>query len=942
MNFKRNIFTTLALSTILGLSFTGCTDEIELYPGAGNSEMEVPSEPSLQFDFNLTPMGDNSAGVTLDHGEEWENYIDPAKLRVLFFDMKGKYLFEVDHRYISTVSKDNHWTGATEAYRVTIPQRGLFPAHREGMDDLINARLNEDFRKALMEDGFKVAVLANWPYFVEGQRQYDPITGDPILQSSMVPSDLHMTYVPEEEGGPNQGSYISDFAHSTFDNVYGVSRNTDGTYQPIPTKAYEHICLFENENDELFPYGGRMDVYSVWVKSFYQHHSDAEDFIRAGLDTDGAHFSYSCSGEKDSFTYTDYSYTRTDDENNTYKMENIWRLWNFSAGEVVPYNQDSNKIFSEGGNSWEYWQARNNNALIWQLHKITGDDNKLPASGFDVVSLSSKASNLEFNEAGGYLRVPTTMSSGDKPLDMISDFSSSDDKVRGAARTKFDDYETKALHFRAYGEGTLSIKARATGNGKIVVITSRPGVPNSESVVYAKNVTYEDGKIVSMTNPEEIEENVYLKPAANINDIPPHGYMYILTPNSDPYLDVYIGAYGGTVDFYEIEYIRDRHVYDSGRTAIMPSADNPIPMYGVQNFDPIGDFITPNTTFNMSSPSANQQLPSQLRDTYNYKDVFLLRSLAKVELKFRRSVFKNNPPEHVFMRVLNRSARCAPKDLKNPTEWAWFGADEVNRMVAQGKNMSSVPAEADPSSFPGIDQEFANIISYGHMYDPSQPNESKATSPELIEAARKAYQDKTAWFHAIWTKRLDNPTNHALYCWNKEWDWNYDYTHRTPNIDNRYTPPRIFNTRIDRSDYARMHHVHQSIADEYIRYVMYLPEKNLDDTDDKGFLGSSPKICHIEVRFEGMNEVLNYDDDNCYRIYFTDYNTNGEYMQNLQRNNYFTYEKDDNFLRRLQPIMRNCHYVFTIDGINANGNLNINYSVCGAANRNMAGPITFN
>ena len=93
-----------------------------------------------------------------------------------------------------------------------------------------------------------------------------------------------------------------------------------------------------------------------------------------------------------------------------------------------------------------------------------------------------------------------------------------------------------------------------------------------------------------------------------------------------------------------------------------------------------------------------------------------------------------------------------------------------------------------------------------------------------------------------------------------------------------------------------------------------------------------------------MNDVMNYDDDNCYRLYFTDYSKNAEYMRGLQRNNYGTYEKDkENFLSKLQPIVRNCHYIFTIEGINSDGDLNVGYTVCGEANRKMAGDgIIFN
>lgn len=964
----------MAAALAVGGSLTSCVDEIIIGDNVDSDGLARPAEPSLQFDFDLVPMGDDEATgsvTSLDHGEAWENYIDPSKLRILFFDRFGKYLFEVNKDFVTSVPKDS-WTGTKSAYRVTIPRRRLFPDYREGMSAEENAALNEDVRRALMgetdangeyirdEDGkivggIKVAVLANWPVFVEGHRDYDNATGDPTYFSyNKVDADLHMKYVP----GAGNGSYISDICHSTFDNVYGVKRMENGQYDTeTPADAYKHICKVKPDDPvEHYQNGGRMDVYSLWVNSFFTSQADAEKFIRQGIDKDNATFTYKTSGSGDSFKYTDYSYHRFEDDNNQHDMENIWRLWNFSAGTS---NASKGMDYTPGmsSKSRDYWEKRNTNALIYRLKKVADTSGNL-TKGFDVVDLSTKHTGATFDEDNGNLKLPTSMSSAIDAKEEVEKLKSSDKEIVKAAAEKLQDFKDKSLHFRAYGEGTLHIKAAAGGAGQIIVMTKIPNKDNSEALEYYMNVTYKNPATAERDYVTKQKEFYKLDPAENKNDIPTEGYIYNIDPKSNQYVDVYIGSWAGTVNFYEIEYIRDYHIYDTARTCIMPSADNPIPMYGVQNFDAVGDFICPDETFNMSQ--WDKQNPADPQKKYVYKDVYLLRSVAKVEVLFDRKVFKNNVPSHVMMRVLNRSARCAPKDLKNPTEWVWFGARGIDNLLAEGnKDLAPIPEAADRESFPGYEAEWNNIIRYGHLYTGTR--DTNKDWDEMSEADRiaqqTAYRNKTSWFHGIWTKEATsddtNADNQHQYVWNKSWDWNesvygYKVDVAGPNTGDPVWP-RILNTRVDRSDYCRMHYVSGLgssgfSSDQYVRYMMYIPEKNIDDADDMGYLGARPKVTHIEVRFDGMSDFQNFDDDNCYRIYFMNYNDkdNVDYAHTIARNGWDNLEYDHGFLRRLQPIMRNCHYIFKVNGINSDHTLNIKSTVCGSANRNMAGHYTFN
>lgn len=912
MILKKTLYSTLILGLASTLLLTGCRDD-DLYLN-GEDSLEI-KEPSLVFDFNLAPYDNGDSGhshVMLDHGEEWENYIDPSKLRVLFCDLEGNYLFEVDRKHITVHSKSHVWGGTSDVYRVTISQRDLYPVDRP-------EEHNDAVKKALEEDGFKVAVLANWPTFVEDFRDIDPNTGDELLGPADISTNLDFVWDPTHK---DPRSHIEYLSHCIFDNVYGVI-SKDDTASGVGTlpDSYSHIALYDPSLD--MSKGGRMGVYSSWVSYLYTSQNDAADFIRKGQDEYDAvegnvRFTYSYSGSGDNFTCTPFSYTRYVDASNEYSLENIWRLWNFSAGKTCGYHHaNSDKVN-------DYWTARNENTLIHELDKL---QTSWP-SNFEVKDKSgetliqSNNANSRYypvvagQDESGFMRISNhanmTTANFQKIITSVSNNSS-----------LVSDFENSAIMFKAYGEGTLRIRAKGAPNSRIAVLTKVPESMNSEKVQYVTMLD-EFGRSYTSTDPffDPLDRGEVFVEREEYGQ----GAEYIIDPSSKQYVEVYIGAIDADVDIYEIEYMRARHVYDAARNAIMPSAANPIPMYGMQNFDPIGEFLKPSQTFNMSDGNENKYLADypEITRNYNYKTIFLIRSLAKVELRFAKSVFKNNPPEHVMMRVMNRTARCEPKDVINPTDWIWYGDGGFNPYTGAP---TWIDAKANPETFVGVANEFNNI----KKYFLSNPLHDKTAN----DSDKRLYKERTSWFYGIWAATDNSLTSadHNRYYWSTPWEWNGDKSFSVPN-DLPY--PRIFNTRIDRSDYCRFHCVPE--RDGYIRYIMYVPEKNISDTDSKGNLTATPKVQHMEVRFKGMNDVMNFDDNNCYRIYFTDYAENGKVLRDINRDGTGNYDdaerNDDNatLLNYLQPVMRNCHYIFTINSIN-NEKLGVNFSVCGAAKR---------
>lgn len=955
MDIKTIILKTSLLPAVaaLALSVTGCVDE--LVPGSEKGKLEGSlTGEALVFDVTMSKLGDDSsASSMLDHGEDWENYVDPSKFRVLFFDLEGNYIFEADPRYMTIVSKDLAWSGSTDAYRITIPRRDL-------KQNSVNDAPTEKIRDVIENEGFKVAVLANWPTAVEDVRGYDPETGDPILGSETLSTNLDFAY---DETKTQEHSKLEYLSHCIYDNVYGAIEG--GT---LKYPAYRHLVDY-NDGYKL---GGRMGVYSNWVSYLYKNQQDAADFIRKGEDYDGDElegdvtFTFSCSKESgDDFTFTPYSYTRKLDEDNAYELDNIWRLWNFSGGETCPYNAKcGTKVNTKGWSTRTYWKRRNEQALIYQLEKQGApaeDGSYIFSTGFDIASLKTdNVAGLRYvpvnpdfvpqeGEANtsGYLELPNAI---DATIDMGEVAGNLKDKTN---RARMDEFKSHALYLPAYGEGTLRIRCKSKDDVKstrLVVVTKIPGRDDSEKTAF---FSYRDGNGMSQTskefrfypadNTERHQAILQNEPFQETMEYA-QSVEYILEPQSNPYLEVYIGSIGGNIDIYEIEYMRARHIYDSARNCIMPSADHPIPMYGLQIFDPIGDYLVDNETFNMSDRSANSYLQN-LTDKnnnplpeYNYRNVYLLRSVAKVELRFARSVFSKFPPEHVMMRVMNRTARCEPKDVINPTEWIWYGYDPQPEDFPETSKFPDtwqlITQDVLKNKFVGAVAEFDNICKYGPNY------QSGANTTH-------AYLTRTSWFYGAWIDGAgleipDENGNNIVnrFFWQTPWNWGIDNPGQQNDpelanieVPNDYPYPRIFNSRVDRSDFCRFHKLPDTDPN-YIRYAMYVPEKNIDDADNIGQLTARPKVEHVEIRFKGVNTALNYDDDDCYRVYFTNYATNNG-IKGVARygdSNWDQWEQKRENLVNLQPVMRNCHYIFTITSIN-DSQLGVNFTVCGAASR---------
>lgn len=240
-----------------------------------------------------------------------------------------------------------------------------------------------------------------------------------------------------------------------------------------------------------------------------------------------------------------------------------------------------------------------------------------------------------------------------------------------------------------------------------------------------------------------------------------------------------------------------------------PSQSHPIPMYGVQKFNRIEGW-SKGTPFNLSEffVDDDYKYPSN-KTKYVYKNISLLRSVVKIELKIPKDETKNgkDKPYVVGLYYSNLYARCEPMDVWTPTDELWDSQHPGGFNFTNNSKCKDMQA----------------LLNYGPV----------ATGPKLASGTGKLpYQRKLSWFYGAWLDK--NPAT------DKPW-WGFepfDMTKFVPATDN--TPyPRIFNSYIQRNN-AMVCDDNVLVDDpNYWYYVVYLGERNINDPSELGNMGNS-------------------------------------------------------------------------------------------------------
>ena len=236
-----------------------CTDEaiIENQTSAEDFNIEEFSEGfSLAFDLSLDNMGggmNSRDGVDEAQITEWENYLDPEEIRVIFFDQNDRYLFESKTRWLTSIASH----GGGSRWRVAVP---VFQYVADSYDDTdpensgqqVDGEYNWNRIVEIMKkESFKVAVLANRPSKVEVPELSDwkEDNDDNLKAIAAMGSALNGPFWTPENSIATENVNVDDVAkvidlhHCQFDPLYyyksekgaakGVTAPGDGWYDFI-------------------------------------------------------------------------------------------------------------------------------------------------------------------------------------------------------------------------------------------------------------------------------------------------------------------------------------------------------------------------------------------------------------------------------------------------------------------------------------------------------------------------------------------------------------------------------------------------------------------------------------------------------------------------------------------------------------------------------------
>ena len=369
-----------------------------------------------------------------------------------------------------------------------------------------------------------------------------------------------------------------------------------------------------------------------------------------------------------------------------------------------------------------------------------------------------------------------------------------------------------------------------------------------------------------------------------------------------------MSATSSWVDFGEnLDDQNNKHgTYSSRRYFKRLTKDYPIPMYGIQQFAKIENWVE-GTPFNLSSLTEGTE---GIQGTYAYKSIALLRSVVKLELLIPKrlstgAVIEKSDISFIALRYCNIYARCEPMDVWTPTDQLW-------------KDDHDVSTECEWFRI----RQFGRIVRNG---DPRGNITDADGQGQLYNAGSfKSFRERIAWFYGAW---LDK-------------DWSFGTLGqdivRNTKTTTRLDYPRLFNpitqrnltVMCDKVDYSDLYN------DNYYHYVVYTGERNVNDPNKLYDLGSGaetsstsssdPTVGYWSVR------IGNY----IYQLPLTDYSQNNPVRNHVSAilassvttaldeynspgiTQYFTaMAKQTNTDYLPWPLMRNHVYRITIGGI---------------------------
>ena len=827
--------------------------------------------------------------------EGFEDYIQingtKRGMRVLFFSKDGKFRYRV-----SLGAADVKVVDA--GYEITISEKLIRQADH-----------GEEVLRMIKEDGFKIAVLANWPI-----EQIDAGAG---------------RFEYDDDIGKLSHFHMDESIDDQFDIYSHVLKGGKGNFLSSCNTPWVRDFT-EQHGETNDPYWDRI---KTGYRRFYYHNINR--FIKAAA-SDNAGGWFTADEENHSITFH-----RKIDDLNEYSIKETWRLWDFSGGQ-----NDEIYAGSKYASQMKRWSA-------------------------EFVEKYKQAGTLQANGSYQYRsgqRVPTGTSDAET-IDGLLFYTGTGTQLarfvpydqRNPNQSGFLEYRTvptlaegvstDAKNFQKTGtrithmiDGTEAIwSGRPAGLGFYIPcdVTVRVTASSPDGAYLYMSWVDQANTSLDVNNPSKLSNRTdwwfvsgFSENPDNNKNLPngggggnpmtakqrltttPQSFELTMNPSNQLFFPVFIFGQTGTLRIHNIEFVKDVHLYDIDSVTQCPDVDNPIPMYGVQDFDPVGDAYdaTPTGgTFPISSAC-------EWAEDYDYKKVYLVRSIAKVEIYFPRSIFEHHRPTNVYMRTLNTKANCETVDVRTPTDLLWYGKSSPVLQKYDDPEAKFEELQAhyiDYNRRPyilenGIDDELGNIKN-AHIYKdiPDQ------TTTEYTNGTE--YKRRLAWFYGSWRD------------W--KWDWNGSGFQPTTIPYPSVAYPRIFNPRIEgfsNNNYVRFVEVPEPTG-QYIKYICYSPEKIPDDTDINGSLGSRAKVEHVELHFGGPQD--NIDDNYAYRLYFTDYSKYGSQMSQARDQYDGTVERSTSLLGYIDPVLRNHVYRFYVESFNPGHSITVRMQVVGPTER---------
>ena len=826
-----------------------------LSPEKGNDNSDG-STSDYYFSFKVgIPSLGNSTRAGSSSVEEYEDYVDIKKTYIMFFLSEEKSQ--------ETGSTDDNATTdkLLKIFKPNDPAISMIPVGFSTTDDYEKSwfvRISiPDIKDA---EGREIG-----NYFARILRENDfriavLANADPAKELKLSEGKI----MPAGEYDLKEASDIQELHRQSDNTDIYIGGSDFGTTFPSDLKNdfLNFLYDFPDDYNGNGKKGKYLGYYTPWVKTGLEGEIDAATKI------------------KENFAKSKLYKTETERE-----YDHLWSLWNFGGGandNAIPYGTDELR-----------WGQINGDFLTKKITDALEDNirgNKIDsfATGWeesaqvDNTESEDPSSDEEDDETvGGRSRVWK----GETVYLEYIGFVESDKNVTAVKEAAPDNgyyygmrlpvnehagtidsepyYERyNPIHggcfaFTANGSGHLSITARAVGTGASTVVYAQVGKKN-------KKLKFEFN-----SDEPKTEEGLI--------DIPGDSQVIYIFTDSKAASDAII---------YKIEYIQDKYLYETDRSGIKPTADYPIQMYGIASYGKLKDLWIEGTSFDLNDYNGTSpDDPDLTKDKKSYfHPVPLLRSVAKVIVRIPKAL----KAKDVFLRSVNINARWEPADVKSNTLDIWNDHPDPFADFLEKHSKYC---------------EFYNIMAQDPFYN-SDANSS-------TDLQKNSYKEKFRWFYGTWVKQglikgVDmRGTKPSGYDKNNKAEFDY---------------PHIMNAMIDRSDFVEF--LKAGTEDIYDKYVLYVPEKYVDDPEDfkdsNGIELSAPKVCHIEFRVDGDPD-LNLDDNNCYRIYFTENGFNSKMTMPDFRDDDHTwekmYEQNTENLKEHYPIIRNHCYQFTVQDI---------------------------